>query len=244
MKAGTSSIPISSRSPGLEKTTSTAWQWLGLISYAAGLTLQEKLREQLRQGGPEALVMLEHSHVYTLGRSASQDDIVMPKEWLASRGVEVYETDRGGQVTYHGPGQLVGYPILDLGAERDIRQYVDRLQEMLVAMLGDFGIEAHARHQQAEIGVWVGARKIASIGVHLSRWITTHGFALNVSTDLSYFQGIVACGLQGVQMTSIAQELGTAPSLPEVADCLVGHFERVLGRKLAAGDLRSPAVSP
>ena len=216
-------------------------QWLGLTRYADGLALQKQLREQLRSGGREALVLLEHPHVYTLGRSASRGDIVASTEWLAEHGIDIYETDRGGQVTYHGPGQLVGYPILDLGEERDIRRYVHRLQEVLVATLDNFGVAAHARHEQTEIGVWVEERKIASIGVHLSRWITTHGFALNVDTDLSYFQGIVACGLQDVSMTSLGAERGSAPALAEVADRLVEHFGRIMNRHMVPGELLSLA---
>ena len=213
---------------------STIHQYLGRVDYAAGLELQEKARDHVRAGADESLLLLEHPPVYTLGRSASGDDITASREWLQSRGVAVFETDRGGQVTYHGPGQLVGYPILDLSAERDLRRYVHNLQQVLVDTLAAYDIDAHARHEQAEIGVWVGERKIASLGVHISRWITTHGFALNVATDLSYFDGIVACGLPAVQMTSIEKETGSAPSLESVAQVLVGCFGEVMGREMVA----------
>lgn len=230
-RAGTRPAPTSTTIHDTRSTTT--WQYFGRVDYERGLKLQEEARDRVRGGGDEALLLLEHSPVYTLGRSADSTDIVAARDWLESRGVDVFETDRGGQVTYHGPGQLVGYPILDLSAERDIRRYVHRLQEVLVATVADFGVEAHARHEQAAIGVWVEGRKIASIGVHISRWITTHGFALNVATDLSYFDGIVACGLPGVGMTSIEAETGEAPELSTVAERLVGHFGRVMHREVA-----------
>jgi lipoyl(octanoyl) transferase len=154
-------------------------------------------------------------------------------EWLRAKGVEVAECDRGGQVTYHGPGQLVGYPIVNLSPDRrDVRRYVRDLQEVLVQTLADFGVMAEGRGEQALIGVWVGEEKIASIGVHLSRWITTHGFALNVSTDLSYFTGIIPCGLHQVRTTSIERLLGMAPPLPEVAASAARHFARIFDREL------------
>ena len=180
----------------------------------------------------EHLLLLEHDPpVYTLGRNAADDDVVANAEWLRQRGVEVHRTNRGGKVTYHGPGQLVGYPIIDLNPDRrDVRRYVRDLQETLIRTLGDFGIRAGRREGGAFIGVWVGDAKIASIGVHLSRWITIHGFALNVATDLGLFGGIIACGLPEVRMTSMAEELGTAPPLAEVASCLAGHAVEIFER--------------
>ena len=143
-------------------------------------------------------------------------------------------TDRGGQVTFHGPGQLVGYPILDLNPDRrDIRRYVRDLQEVLVRTVAEFGIVAEGGVAE-RIGVWVGGRKIASIGVHLSRWRTTHGFALNVAPDLALFGGIVACGMPAVDMTSIARETATTPALEEVASRLRVHFGAVFERQLVA----------
>ncbi|HEV2846782.1 MAG TPA: lipoyl(octanoyl) transferase LipB, partial [Thermoanaerobaculia bacterium] len=143
------------------------------------------------------------------------------------------ESDRGGQVTYHGPGQLVGYPIVNLSPDRrDVRRYVRDLQEVLIRTLADYGVAAEPRDGQAFIGVWVGEEKIASIGVHLSRWITTHGFALNVSTDLSFFTGIIPCGLDQVRMTSVERLTGKAPSLPEIAAVCARHFGEVFGREL------------
>ena len=179
------------------------------------------------------LLLLEHPHVYTLGRSASRTDVLLDREALEGRSVDVVESDRGGQVTYHGPGQLVGYPIIDLNPDRrDVRQYVRDLQTVLVRTLRRFGVAAEGRSEQALIGVWAGERKIASIGVHLSRWITTHGFALNVSTDLSYFGGIVACGLPSVRTTSIAELTGDAPTLSDVAGVCSEEFAGVFERRL------------
>jgi lipoyl(octanoyl) transferase len=208
------------------------WGYLGRIGYAAGLELQSAARAGVKSGtGPEQLLLLEHPPVYTLGRNASANDILAPPEWLEARGIEVAECDRGGQVTYHGPGQLVGYPIVDLSPDRrDIRRYVRDLQETLVRTLADLGIEGHPRDGAEHIGVWVGEEKIASIGVHLSRWVTTHGFALNVSTDLAHFAGIIPCGLRQVRMTSVERRLGggrTAPSLAEVAALYAGHFATI-----------------
>ncbi len=207
--------------------------FLGRLGYREAVRLQEELRDRLRAGGPEHLLLLEHEHVYTLGRSADRGDVRAGAGWLASRGVEVEESDRGGQVTYHGPGQLVGYPILDLDPDRrDVRRYVRDLQEVLVRTLAELGVAAEGRGKQAEIGVWVGDDKIASIGVHLSRWLTTHGFALNLSTDLSYFSGIVACGLEGVRMTSVERLTGRRLEPAAVAGLCANHFANVFERRL------------
>ena len=214
------------------------WSYLGRVPYAEGVELQGAVRDALRRGdGPERSLLLEHPHVYTLGRNADGSDVLAGSEWLRARGIEVAECDRGGQVTYHGPGQLVGYPIINLSPDRrDIRRYVRDLQEVLIRTLADHGVEgAEPRDGQAFVGVWVGERKIASIGVHLSRWITTHGFALNVSTDLSYFSGIIPCGLQQVEMTSIERLTGRAPAeLPDIAADCARHLAGILGRELVA----------
>jgi lipoyl(octanoyl) transferase len=187
------------------------------------------------------LLLLEHPPVYTLGRNAQQGDIRLDEAALRRRGIEVHATDRGGQVTYHGPGQLVGYPILDLRPDRqDVRRYVRDLEEVLVRTLGDFGVTAEGRASPF-VGVWAGQRKVASIGVHLSRWLTTHGFALNVSTDLSSFGGIVPCGLPGVEMASISSLAGGSPELADVARVCAGHFSQVFQRRLV---LARPDASP
>jgi lipoyl(octanoyl) transferase len=214
------------------------WSFLGRVPYGEAVELQHAVSDTLKRGGagpnrpPDQLLLLEHPPVYTLGRNASEADILAGPEWLASRGIEVAECDRGGQVTYHGPGQLVGYPIVNLSPDRrDVRRYVRDLQEVLIRTLADYGVTAEAREGQAFVGVWAGEDKIASIGVHLSRWITTHGFALNVSTDLSYFAGIIPCGLKGIGITSIERLTGRAPALPEVAAVCAGHFARIFDRE-------------
>lgn len=220
---------------------STSWTWLGRVPYAATAELQVELREALRRGeGPERLLFLEHEPVFSLGRNATLSDVLWSPAELAEHGVEVQPTDRGGQVTFHGPGQLVGYPILDLNPDRrDIRRYVRDLQEVLVRTLADFGIAA-AGGEGERIGVWTGSRKIASIGVHLSRWRTTHGFALNVAPELALFGGIVACGMPSVEMTSLFREGGISPSLEEVAGRVRGHFGEVFEREL----IEDPALAP
>jgi lipoyl(octanoyl) transferase len=228
------------------------WSWLGRVGYEAAAALQVEVREALARGaGPERLLLLEHPPVYTLGRNATRGHVLAGAEELAARGVEVAATDRGGQVTYHGPGQLVGYPIVDLSPDRrDLRRYVRELQEVLVAVLARHAIAAHGGAGE-RIGVWVragraapgdsgvgGERKIASIGIHLARWRTTHGFALNVTTDLAQFRGIVACGLPEVEMTSIAREIGVdaAPPLERLAEEAAREFARRFERELARDD--------
>lgn len=217
----------------LMSARSLHWTWLGRIPYGEAVGLQLAVRDAVKAGeGPERFLLLEHPHVYTLGRNAEGSDVLAGPDWLRARGVEVAECDRGGQVTYHGPGQLVGYPIVNLSPDRrDIRRYVRDLQEALIRTLAGYGIEGRPGEEAAFIGVWVGKAKIASIGVHLSRWVTTHGFALNVSTDLSYFSGIIPCGLNQVEMTSIEQLMGKAPALPDVAADCARHLSEILGRE-------------
>jgi lipoyl(octanoyl) transferase len=214
------------------------WAFLGRLPYAPVFDLQERLRRAIRfDGGREHLLLLEHDPVYTVGRNASAGDVLAPRPWLEARGIGVHRSNRGGQVTYHGPGQLVGYPILNLDPDRrDVRRYVRDLQEVLIRTLADFGLAARRRQGQDFIGVWIGDEKIASIGVHLSHWITIHGFALNVSTDLDHFAGIVACGLPQVRMTSIAKATGNAPALAEVAARIVHHLAQVFERQPVAAE--------
>ncbi len=207
--------------------------WLGRRAYGPTFALQEKIRRQLKAGdGPERFLLLEHHPVFTLGRNASEGDVLADRDWLESRGVEVFESNRGGQVTYHGPGQLVGYPIVDLNPDRrDIGRYVRDLQETLLRTLAEFGIAARRREGKDFIGIWVQDQKIASIGVHLSRWITIHGFALNVQTELDHFSGIVACGLKQVRMTSMAEWMPNPPALPELASVVSKHFADIFQRR-------------
>jgi lipoyl(octanoyl) transferase len=209
--------------------------FLGRVPYAEAVEMQEERRRAVIAGeAREALFLLEHPHVFTIGRNAGAADVRAAPEWLREHTVTVAESSRGGQVTYHGPGQLVGYPIVDLDPDRrDLRRYVRDLQEVLVRTLADYEIEAEPRRAQPEIGVWAGRRKVASIGVHIRRWVTMHGFALNVTTDLSFFGGIVACGLHGVEMASIASLTDRRPALSEVAGRAAAHFADVFDRRLA-----------
>lgn len=224
------------------------WTWLGRVPYGPTAELQERLRQAIRRGkGEEHLLLLEHPPVFTLGRNASETDVVASEGWRESHGVEVHRSNRGGQVTYHGPGQLVGYPIINLDPDRrDVRRYVRDLQETLIRTLSDYGITARRRQGPELIGVWAEDAKIASIGVHLARWITIHGFALNVATDLSHFSGIVACGLPQVRMTSIERLTGKKPPLEEVAVTAAGHLAQVLDSRpvrIDAGPLREALAS-
>jgi len=198
--------------------------------------MQRAAAAALRRGeGPERLILLEHPHVYTLGRNASEGDVLAPAEWLRASGVEVAETNRGGQVTYHGPGQLVGYPIVDLNPDRrDIRRYVRDLQEVLIRSLGEFGVDAGRRDGPENIGVWAGDAKVASIGVHISRWITSHGFALNVSTDLGLFDLIVPCGISDRGVTSLERLLGRPVETAEVENRIIEHFANVFDLSVLA----------
>jgi len=198
---------------------------LGTVDYATGLRLQQELVD-LRKAEKigDVLLLLEHSPVITLGRNAKAANVIASTELLAQRGVELFECDRGGDVTYHGPGQLVGYPIIDLREwQRDVGAYVRAVEQAIIDTLADYGISAGRIPKLT--GVWVDDRKIAAIGVHISRWVTSHGFALNVSTDLSYFQYIVPCGLTK-PVTSMAA-LGVRASLHEVGQTLAAHFGRV-----------------
>jgi lipoyl(octanoyl) transferase len=197
---------------------------LGRIRYSEALALQNQLAADRKQGLlPDHLLLLEHPHVITMGRNGHDENILATADILDRAGIEFSPTDRGGDVTYHGPGQLVGYPILDLRDwQRDVGAYVRALEQTLIDTLADYGIEAGRIPKLT--GVWAGDRKIAAIGVHLSRWVTSHGFALNVSTDLSYFQYIVPCGLTR-PVTSMAA-LGVHVSLDEVGQCLARHFAR------------------
>ncbi len=179
---------------------------LGEVDYEEALALQERIREARQAGAvPDTMLLLEHPRVYTRGRRSAPGELSMGEDWYREQGISIVEVNRGGKVTYHGPGQLVGYPIV---AVDDVVEYVRTLERALVAVLAEDGVEAHARVQDGPdyTGVWVDERKIASIGVHVARGVTTHGFALNVDNDLAPFSWVVACGLPGVTMTSLAAE--------------------------------------
>ncbi len=181
---------------------------LGTVEYRAAVTLQETLRERVRTGElPEVMLLLEHPPTYTLGRRTREGDLPLGEQWARAQGIDVVKTDRGVKLTYHGPGQLVGYPILRTD---DVLAHLRALEGGLIAALADEGVEARRREGRDHTGVWVQDRKIASIGVHVSRGITTHGFAVNVDNDLAPFTWAIPCGLPDVAMTSLAAETGRA----------------------------------
>lgn len=210
--------------------------WLGLVQYDYGLRLQERAVERLRLGqGAEQLLLLEHPHVFTLGRGADSDNILADQQQLQTNSVEVRETGRGGDVTYHGPGQLVGYPIINLRPDRcDVHRYVRDIEEVLIRTIADFGVAG--TRIPGLTGVWVGNEKIGAIGVRIARWITSHGFALNVNTDLSYFDMIVPCGISDKGVTSLSRLLGRQIELPELAQASAAHFSEVFARRVVFAD--------
>ena len=196
---------------------------LGLVPYEEAWALQNRLADGRRAGiVPDTLILLEHPHTYTIGRSGTREHVFLSEAEMAARGITCMEVDRGGDVTYHGPGQLVGYPILDLGPQPDVGRYLRNLEGCLIDVLADFGIVAG--RLEGYTGVWLDDRKIAAIGVKVSQGVTTHGFALNVSTDLSLFTHILACGIPDKGVTSMAVELGTVPAMSDVEDAVVAHF--------------------
>lgn len=202
---------------------------LGCRAYAEALDLQRELARTRITGelAQDVLLLVEHPPVVTLGRAAKEGHLVVPRAALAARGVEVYEVERGGDVTFHGPGQLVGYPIVDLRRHKqDLHWYLRQLEEALIRAVRKYGI--HGERSPRYTGVWTGGRKLASIGVHARDWVTWHGFALNVTTDLSFFDLIVPCGIQAVTMTSVERELGTeAPTLSQMGQSVAHAFADV-----------------
>ncbi|MDE3152497.1 MAG: lipoyl(octanoyl) transferase LipB [Gemmatimonadota bacterium] len=221
---------------------------LGPMSYGSALELQRAAaRGRISGEIPEDLLLLvEHPPVITLGRSTKDANLLVSPQLLAARGVELFEVERGGDVTFHGPGQLVGYPIVDLKRHRkDLHWYLRQVEEALIAALGDYGIPGE--RSAGYTGVWTGGgegvgRKIASIGVHARDWVTWHGFALNVSTDLTYFDLMVPCGISGVTMTSIERETGRQAPLKGVERAVAAAFGRVFAlepRWVAADALAS-----
>jgi lipoyl(octanoyl) transferase len=204
--------------------------YLGRMPYHEAYDKQRELWSRRVAGEiPDQLLLLEHPLVITLGRGAKQEHLLATMECLRSQGVEVTEADRGGDVTYHGPGQLVGYPILNLQPDRmDVIRYLRDLEEVIIQTVGTLGITGERR--AGRTGVWVEDRKIAAIGVKISRWVTYHGFALNVSTDLSAFDLIIPCGLRGAKVSSIKKELGWAPPLQEIAAVAAEVLNRIFDR--------------
>jgi lipoyl(octanoyl) transferase len=198
---------------------------LGRVDYTEALELQRRLaRDRISGALPQdVLLLVEHNPVVTLGRSSKEKHLLSSAEFLAGRGVELFEVERGGDVTFHGPGQLVGYPIFDLKRHKqDLHWYLRQLERALIEALGEYGIPGE--RSTGYTGVWTRGKKIASIGVHARDWVTWHGFALNVTTDLSYFDLIVPCGISGVVMTSMARELGSEPSAEKVMASVTTAF--------------------
>jgi len=208
---------------------------LGRISYREALSLQQTLVEERRAGRVgDLLLLLEHPHVITLGvkREVSASHVLARPEALTARGIEIFETGRGGDVTYHGPGQIVGYPILDLNPDRrDVHRYVRDLEEVMIRTAADFGVAAV--RIRGLTGVWVGADKLGAIGVRISRWITSHGFAFNVMTDLTQFDLIVPCGIRDAGVTSLARLLGRPVDLAAVETVIARRFCEVFDCPLA-----------
>jgi lipoyl(octanoyl) transferase len=205
---------------------------LGVVPYGEGVELQRALVEQRRTGQiPDLLLLLEHPHVITIGakRDAARAHLLASPEALQLRHVELHESGRGGDITYHGPGQLVGYPILDLQPDRcDVHKYVRDLEEVMIRAAGDFGIRAG--RVEGLSGAWVGADKLGAIGVRISRWITSHGFALNVTTDLEYFKLIVPCGIASGGVTSLTRAAGTEVNMADAEAAVAAHFSQVFAR--------------
>jgi lipoyl(octanoyl) transferase len=197
---------------------------LGLVPYASAHALQERLVAARKAGEiGDTLLLLEHPKVITLGRGAKSDNVLLSREALSERGYELHETGRGGDVTFHGPGQLVAYPILDLKPDReDVRRYVRELEETMIRVCSDHGLVA--RRLTGLNGAWIGDRKVGAIGVRISQWVTMHGFALNVNTELAAFSAIVPCGIANRGVTSLSGELGHTLLLSEVERQVVVHF--------------------
>ena len=216
---------------------------LGLMPYADALALQRSLVEERRAGRVgDLLLLVEHPHVITLGvrGDGGRSHILAPAETLRARGIDVHEAGRGGDITYHGPGQIVGYPIVDLKPDRcDVHRYVRDLEEVLIRTAADYGVSAE--RVAALTGVWAGPGlndKLAAIGVRIARWVTSHGFAFNVSTDLDYFDLIVPCGIAGRGVTSLERLLGRPVGLREVEERIVARFREVFGMAEAGGSSR------
>jgi lipoyl(octanoyl) transferase len=212
---------------------------LDVVTYENGLQLQQRLVEMRQNDAiPDQLLLLEHPPVITLGRGGDTGNLLAPAETLREQHVRFYETTRGGDITYHGPGQVVGYPIIHLGeGSRDVRKYVTKLEEVLIRTVADFGIRAE--RADGKRGIWVGKKKIAAIGVRIARWVTSHGFALNVNTTLEHFKLITPCGLQDTGVTSISVESGGQASSPVVRARVAHHFAEVFEREMVP---REPTI--
>jgi lipoyl(octanoyl) transferase len=207
----------------------------GLAAYDEALVAQRWLRDAREDGSiPDVLLLLEHPPTYTRGRRSTPEELPMATEWYEMQGIELRDTDRGGRVTYHGPGQLVAYPIVALGPYGDdVHEYVRRLEQVAILALGEHGVTA--RTIEGLTGVWTeGERKIGSIGVHVSRGITTHGLSVNVSNDLQPFEWVVPCGIEGCQVSSLSQELGAEQEVAAFADTVAARYAEIYEREPTA----------
>lgn len=209
--------------------------WYGRMGYEKGLELQDKVRHRIAGGGNDHLILLEHPPVYTFGKSANPGNMLITDQLLASIGATVHQTERGGDVTFHGPGQLVGYPIIDLNRMHlGARKYVDLLQESVIQLIGEFGLAGYPI--DGLTGIWVRSadgseNKIGAIGIKISRGISMHGFALNLNTDLNYFNYINPCGILDKGVTSVAKETGKVVDLERAADRYAQIFSELLRRE-------------
>jgi len=210
---------------------------VGRIGYAPALALQNNMVERRKRGEiPDQLLIVEHNHVVTMGRNGHMENVLASPEVLERSGIELHSTDRGGDVTYHGPGQIVGYPIFDLREwKRDVIAYVRALEQVLIEALAEFGISGD--RQPGATGVWVEGAKVAAIGVHISRWVTSHGFALNLDTDLDYFKYIVPCGL--TQPVTSLRALGCTASRADVTSSVARAFGRVFERDMRGAKMET-----
>ena len=205
--------------------------WLGRVAYERAWSLQRQIFFGRLDGDRrDSLLLLEHPHTYTLGKRSQPGDLVYGEALRRKKGIAVHEVDRGGRATYHGPGQLVGYPIMALGERYDVMRYLRNLEEVLIRTAAEMGVAAH--RDEDHTGVWVGPNKIGAIGVKITRGITMHGFAFNVDPDLTMFEGIVPCGIRDRWVTSIAAEAGAAPSVERAATVAAGHLAEVFERTL------------
>ena len=219
---------------------------LGLVPYEEARAVQRRL-EAARQAGevPDVLLLLEHPPVYTKGRRSTADELPMGEDWYRMQGIEVCETDRGGRVTYHGPGQLVGYPIVSLRPYGDdVHDYIRRMERVMIVSLAEWDVGAGVR--EGLTGVWVDERKIGAIGVHVNRGITTHGFAINANNDLQPFEWIVPCGIEACRVTSLCRELGAEQDMDAFMDTVRDRFGEVYGREpveVEAAEVIGPAAA-
>ncbi len=219
-------LPVTPASPGAP----CLWRDLGRRDYGDAWRLQLEDVQAVKAGGEDRLLFVEHPHTVTFGRNSHAENLLVSRERLAELGVAFHETDRGGDVTYHGPGQIVGYPILDLKRwKRDVGAYMRALEEVLILTLAGYGLVGE--REPGATGVWVGGAKVAAMGVHISRWVASHGFALNLTTDLRYFDYIVPCGLTK-PVTSLEKLLGRAPRRSDVQADLIRRFAEVFRREM------------